>query len=149
MQNETHEMGQSWNVEIILRGEDGKIKESRNIHNLVTTQGKYHVADQLSSSPTQTAMGYMGIGTGSTAAAITDTTLETELDRNALTSRTDALNIVTYVGNWAAGDGTGSITEAGIFNASSSGTMLVRAVFSTINKAALDTLLITWTLTVI
>ena len=39
--------------------------------------------------------------------------------------------VVTYVGNWAAGDGTNSaITEAGIFNAASTGTMLARAVFS-------------------
>jgi len=47
-----------------------------------------------------------------------------------------------------AGYGTGAVSEAGIFNASSAGDMLARTVFSTINKAAADTLGITWTITV-
>jgi hypothetical protein len=89
----------------------------------------------------------MAIGTGATAAAAGDTTLQTELDRNALTSRVAATNVITMVGDWAAGDGTGAITEAGILSASSNGTLFSRAVFSVINKAAGDTLQITWTYT--
>jgi hypothetical protein len=69
------------------------------------------------------------------------------LDRNALTSKTRSNAVVTMVGDWAAGDGTGAITEAGIFDAASAGNMWVSASFSTINKAAGDTLQITWTLT--
>jgi hypothetical protein len=136
------------NVHVELRDEHGRIKDVREIHNLVVTTGKNHIADQLSSSPGEGAMSHMGIGTGSTAAAAGDTALETQLDRNALTSRTDAAAVVTYVGNWAAGDGTGAITEAGIFNASSSGVMLARVVFGVVTKAAADTLQITWTLTI-
>jgi len=49
---------------------------------------------------------------------------------------------------FGAGVGTGAVTEAGIFNASSAGTMLCRTTFSVINKAAADTLGITWTVTV-
>lgn len=135
------------NVRIVLRDQHGNIKEERFIKNLVVTAGKNHVADQLSSAPGGAAMSHMGIGTGTNAAVLGDTTLQTELDRNALTSRTDAANVVTYVGDWAAGDGTGAITEAGIFNAASSGTLLARTVFTVINKGALDTLQITWTLT--
>jgi hypothetical protein len=91
----------------------------------------------------------MGIGTGSTAPAAGDTTLGAEIDRNALTSRTDAVNVVTYVGNWAAGDGTNSaIAEAGIFNTTSVGTMLARATITPINKGASDTLAVTWQITV-
>ena len=94
-------------------------------------------------------MGWMAVGTGGTAAAAGDTALGTELDRNALTSRTDATNVVTYVGNWAGGDATSAtIQEAGIFNASSVGTMLARATFTAINKGASDTLAITWTVTI-
>ena len=75
--------------------------------------------------------------------------MATEIDRNALTSALDTTNVVTYVGDWAAGDGTNSaIAEAGIFNASSVGTMLARATFTAINKGASDTLKITWTVTV-
>ena len=135
------------NVSIKLFDQYGKLKESREIRNLVTTAGKNHIADQLSSSPSGAAMSHMAIGIGISAAVVGDTALQTELDRNALTSRTDSGNVVTYVGDWAAGDGTGAVTEAGILNAASSGTLLARTVFTVINKAALDTLQITWTLT--
>lgn len=137
------------NVLVELFGEDGELKETREIHNLVVTAGKNHIADRLSSSPGGAAMGWMAIGTGVGAAAAGDTALGTEIDRNATTSITDATNVVTYVGDWAAGDATNAaITEAGIFNASSAGTMLARATFTLINKGALDTLKITWTVTI-
>lgn len=136
-------------VVVELVGADGKLKERREVDNLVVTAGKNHIADQLSSSPGGSAMSHMAVGTGSTAPAAGDTTLGSEIDRNALTSRTDSTNVVTYVGDWAAGDATNSaIAEAGIFNASSSGTMLARATFTAINKGASDTLKITWTVTV-
>lgn len=137
------------NVLVELFDKDGNLKETREIHNLVVTAGKNHIADQLKSTPAQAAMGWMAVGTGSTAPAAGDTALGTEIDRNALTSRTASTNVVTYVGDWAAGDATNSaIAEAGIFNASSSGTMLARATFTAINKGASDTLKITWTVTV-
>lgn len=135
-------------VHIELRDKHGKLKEVRDIDNLVVTAGKQHIADQLSSSPGGGAMSHMGVGTGTTAAAAGDTALETQTDRNALTSRTDSGAVVTYVGDWAAGDATAALTEAGIFNASSNGTMLARAVFSAINKGASDTLQISWALTI-
>lgn len=136
------------NAHIELRDSKGRIKQVEEAHNLVTTAGKAHIADQLSASPGESAMSHMEIGTGTNAAAAGDTTLQTALDRNALSSRTDSTNVVTYVASWAAADGTGAITEAGIFNAGSSGTLLARVVFSVVNKAAADSLTITWTLTV-
>jgi hypothetical protein len=136
-------------VLIELIDEHGTVKDCREVDNLVVTAGKNHIADQLSSSPGDAAMSHMAIGTGSTAPAAGNTALGTEIDRNALTSRTDATNVVTYVGDWAAGDGTNSaIAEAGIFNAASVGTMLARATFTAINKGASDTLKITWTVTI-
>jgi hypothetical protein len=136
-------------VRLELRDEFGDLKQVEETSNLVVTAGKNHIADQLSSTPGGAAMGWMAIGTGSTAAAAGDTALGTEIDRNALTSRTDATNVVTYVGTWAAGDGTNAtLREAGIFNASSAGTMLARVVYSNIDKQAGDTLTITWTVTI-
>lgn len=132
------------NVCIELFDKNGKLKIKREIHNTTTTAGKNHIADQLSSSPGESAMSHMAVGAGTPSA----TALGSELDRNALTSRTDSGAVVTYVGNWAAGDGTGAITEAGIFNNSSGGTMLCSASFDAVNKAAGDTLQITWTLTI-
>ena len=136
-------------VLVEVYGPDGLLKETRETDNLVVDAGEAHIADRLSSSPSGAAMGWMAIGTGATAAAFGNTALGAEIDRNATTSITDSANVVTYVGNWAAGDGTNSaITEAGIFNAASTGTMLARAVFSAINKGASDTLAITWTVTI-
>jgi hypothetical protein len=134
---------------IEIYDEFGNLKDREVTHNLVVTAGKQHIADQLSSSPGQSAMSHMAIGTGTTDPAAGDTALQTEIDRNALTSRTDSGAVVTYVGTWAAGDGTNSaITEAGIFNASSSGTMLARTEFTAKDKGANDTLTITWTVTI-
>lgn len=131
------------NVVIKLFGPDGKLKDIRRIHNTVTTQGKYAAADNLLASPTLNKPTHMAIGTGTPAA----NALGTELDRNALTSKLRATNVITMVGDWAAGDGTGAITEAGVFDAASVGNMHLSTSFSVVNKAAGDTLQITWTWT--
>jgi hypothetical protein len=52
-----------------------------------------------------------------------------------------------FVSSFEAGDGTGAVTEAGLFNAATGGDMLCRTVFSVVNKAADDTMAITWTIT--
>jgi hypothetical protein len=135
------------NVEIVLRDSDGNIKQQEKCHNLITTAGRNAIVERLDSSPGTSQPTHMAIGTGATAAAAGDTALQTELDRNALTSNTSSANVLTMVGDWAAGDGTGAITEAGVLNAASTGTLYARAVFSVINKAAGDTLQITWTFT--
>jgi len=132
-------------AQLILRGPDGNIKDVRDVHNLITTAGRNALVDLWDDGSTKPS--HMAVGTGTTAAAAGDTTLETELDRNAVTSRTVSTNVLTMVGDWAAGDGTGAITEAGVLSAASNGTLFSRAVFSVINKAAADTLSITWTYT--
>jgi len=135
---------QDWNMHLVLRDEHGNIKDERRVHNTVTTAGKQGIADQVLASPSLSKPTHMAVGTGSPSG----TALGTELDRNALTSKTRSGAVVTMVGDWAAGDGTGAITEAGTFDASSSGNMWMSASFSVINKAAADTLSITWTLTI-
>jgi len=115
-------------------------------HNLVVTAGKNWVADRMNNA--NTVMTHMALGTGTNAAAVGDTTLQTEIDRNALTSTTVSTNTVEYGCTWAAGDGTGAITEAGLFDAASGGDMLARTVFSVVNKGASDSITITWTITI-
>lgn len=122
-------------------------KTVKEVDNVVVTAGKGYVASRMKDA-TATAMSHMGIGTGSTAAGASDTALGSQSVRGALTSTTVSSNEVTYVATFAAGSGTGAITEAGIFNASSSGTMLCRTVFSVVNKGASDSMTITWTVTV-
>jgi hypothetical protein len=131
-------------VHIVLRGPDGEIKHEEEKTNTVTTAGKNAIADQLLASPSLNKPTHMAIGTGSPAA----NALGTELDRNALTSKTRSGAVVTMVGDWAAGDGTGAITEAGVFDAAATGNMHLSTSFSVVNKGASDTLTITWTLTI-
>ena len=135
------------NVEITLRGPDGKIKKQGKAKNLIVTTGVQAIVDQLLDAPALAVPSHIAVGTGTTAAAAGDTTLQTELDRNALTSKNRSGAVLTLVGDWAAGEATGDLTEAGIFNASSSGTLFSRVVFGAYDKEALDTLQITWTWT--
>ena len=118
----------------------------RDIDNLVVTAGKGYVADRMKNN--SSTMSHMAIGSGTTAAAAGNTALGTELGRVSLTSTTVSSNVVTYVATFAAGTGTGAVTEAGIFTASSGGTMLCRTVFSVVNKGSADSMTITWTVTV-
>jgi hypothetical protein len=133
-------------LKLTLTKPDGNIHETV-VPNIVVTDGKEYIASRMKDA-TATAMSHMAIGTDSTAAAAGDSTLGTEAGRVSLTSTTVTSNAVAYVATFGAGTGTGAITEAGIFNASSSGTLLCRTVFSVINKGAADTLGITWTVTV-
>lgn len=137
------------NVQIIVRGPDGKVKSEEKAHNLVTTKGIEGIMDQLLASPAVAKPSHMAVGkkASPTAPAAGDTALQEELDRNALTSKTRSGKVVTYKSFWAAGDGTGSITEAGIFNEASGGTLYNRVTFGVQTKEAEDTLEIIWTTT--
>ena len=119
----------------------------QEVDNLVVTAGKGYVASRMKAA-SATAMSHMAIGSGTTNPAASDTALETELGRVALTSTNVSGAVVTYVATFAAGTGTGAVTEAGILNASSSGTLLCRTEFSVVNKGSADSMTITWTVTV-
>jgi hypothetical protein len=144
---EDHPFAVRGHVHAVLTDRDGRVKQTVDTDNLITTAGRNAIVERLDATPATAQPSHMAIGTGATAAAAGDTALQTELDRNALTSNTSSANVLTMVGDWAAGDGTGAITEAGVLNAASTGTLYARAVFSVINKAAGDTLQITWTFT--
>ena len=134
-------------LKLTLTRPSGHVKHEVIVPNLVVTTGKNFIASRMKDA-SATAMTHMAIGTGSTAAAAGNTALGSEAGRVALTSTTVTDNADAYVATFAAGTGTGAITEAGLLNASSSGTLLCRTVFSVINKASADTLGITWTVTV-
>lgn len=130
-------------VEVLLNGKVAFEKK-----NLIVQVGKNFLANAIINSSTSPFVG-MAIGTGTTPAATSDTTLETELVRAAFTTSSVSTNVVSLSNTYAAGVGTGAVTEAGIFtNATSGGTMLSHVVFSAVNKGTLDTLTINWTITV-
>nr|BAR25715.1 Phage-related tail fibre protein [uncultured Mediterranean phage uvMED]BAR25758.1 Phage-related tail fibre protein [uncultured Mediterranean phage uvMED] len=142
MSNVNDQLKMKGKLQIRLNGE-----VVQEIDNIVVTAGKGYVASRMKDA-TATAMSHMGIGSGSTAAAASDTALGNQLGRVALTSTTVSSAVVTYVASFPAGTGTGAVTEAGILNASSGGTMLCRTVFSVVNKGASDSMTVTWTVTV-
>ena len=137
-------------LSIVLKDEKGAVKETREIKNLVVNTGLAHITSRLLGTSSN-VMSHMALGSGTTAAAAGNTALESQLgSRDALTSSTQSgtnNESIVYVATFSAGEGTGAVTEAGIFNASTSGTMLCRTVFSVVNKAAGDTLQVTWTVT--
>ena len=138
-------------LELKLLDAEGNVKEQYE-HNLVVNAGLAYIISRMYGTA-QTVMSHMAVGTGSLAAAAADTALGSQIARVALDSSTIVTTTVTndsvqYVATFAAGTGTGAITEAGIFNDASVGNMLCRTVFAVINKGTLDTLVITWKVTV-
>ena len=138
-------------LQLVLTDADGNVKQ-QDEHNLVVSTGLAYIASRMRDA-TATAMSHMAVGSGTTAAAAGNSALGSQLARVALDSTTVVTTSVTgdsiqYVATFAAGTGTGAVTEAGIFNAGTAGTMLCRTVFPVINKGALDTLVITWKVTV-
>jgi hypothetical protein len=137
------------NDDLSLKGKlaiaiNGKVVQE--VDNLVVTAGKGYVADRMKNN--STIMSHMAVGTSTSSAAAGNTTLGTEVARVGLTSTSISGAVVTYVASFGAGTGTGAITEAGILNASSGGTLLCRTVFSVVNKGSSDAMTITWTVTV-
>ena len=118
--------------------------------NLVVTAGKNWVAGRFKDGSIPDEMSHMAIGSADTAAAAGNTALATELNRIALTTDggTVSTNTVQYDASWTSATGAFAIKEAGIFNASSGGTMLARTTFAVINKGTDDTVSISWTITV-
>ena len=134
-------------LSIIVTGQDGLIKQEMVIPNLVVTAGKVYIASRMVGTAS-TVMSHMAIGLGTTSPAVTDTAMGSSLYRAAVTSFTATANVVTAVATFAGGLGTGAITEAGIFNAATNGTMLCRTTFPVVNKGVSDSIAITWAITV-
>lgn len=140
----------SGQLNIVLKDKAGNIKDQRELKNLVVNTGLAYIASRMTGT-SKSVMSHMALGSGTTAAAAGQTDLVSVLgSREAIDSTTISgtnNEKVVYVSSFEAGDATGSVTEAGIFNASSSGDMLCRTVFSVVNKAADDTMSVTWTIT--
>ena len=136
-------------VKVVHTNAAGDLVQEFEVPNLVTTAGKGHIAAKIAATTNSpVSMTHMAIGTGTTAAAVGDTTLGTEGGRVSLTNSVVSTNTITYTATFPAATGTGAVTEAGILNASSGGTLLCRTVFPVVNKAAGDSIAITWVVTV-
>lgn len=143
-------LGITGNVTIKHTDMFGNVKNEFTVKNIVTTVGKNHIAAKIAATTNSpVSMTHMALGTSSTTQVVGDTTLGAELSpRVALTSTTVTTNSIAYVATFSAGIDTGAITEAGIFNASTVGTLLCRTVFPTVTKLIGDAVVVSWTLTI-
>lgn len=135
------------NVLVELLDINGKVVDSREIHNALTNAGKYGIMDQILASPALAKMGWMELGSGIGGTTALNSYIVGS--RVAFTSKTRLNNVITVVGDFPVGTGTGTITEAGTFDAvtENGGNMWMYASFSAITKPADLSLKITWTLT--
>lgn len=140
----------SGELSIVLKDKDGNVKDTREVKNLVVDTGLAFIISRMQGTD-KAVMSHMALGAGTTAAAGGQTDLVTMLGGREAIDAVSTLGTnnekVRYVCNFEAGDGTGAVTEVGIFNASTGGDMLCRTVFDVVNKAADDTMAITWTVT--
>ena len=138
-------------LKIQLFDKDGNIKEESHVKNLVVNVGRNYIAARMKETGRPNEMSHMEIGQGTAAPTATDTTIGVPFTPAARVTTTSTVNTnqVTYTATFPATVGTGPVTEAGIFNASTGGIMLCRTRFDVINKAPDDILSISWVVSII
>lgn len=139
---------------IQLFDENGQKYFEKEETNLVVTTGRQYIAQRMVETGRPGQMTHMEIGQGTTIPAAGDTAIQTVFTPAARVAispagGTPSGSTVTYSAIFPAGTGTGAVTEAAIFNASSAGTMLCRTTFPVVNKQALDTMAVSWTVSII
>lgn len=130
----------------ILLHADGT-KEEFAKHNLIVDAGVDFMCAALGSSGARpAALSHIALGTGTSLATTSQIGLQTETARKAAAyAHTNGTPSFTMTATFNAGEATGALTEAGVFNASSGGVMFDRVVFPVINKEANDVLTMTFT----
>lgn len=121
------------------------------ISNLITNTG---IAGAVATGTGVGDYSYIGLGTGTTAAIATDTTLETEsvaaglaraVGAQSNTTTTIASDTLEVVKNFTNSSGsTVNVSEFGLFNAASAGTMMARVVETAVPVTDGSTLGVTW-----
>lgn len=115
---------------------DGSLKWTTGwIKNTIVNEGKAQIA-LLAGDASATPFTYLAVGTSSTAPAASQTALQAEISTNGLSRAAATVSRVTttvtndtlqLVKAWSV-SGSSTVEEIGIFNASSNGTMLGRAL---------------------
>ncbi len=127
---------------------DGKIEDMGVFKNLVVNDGMDYLAAFQSTTP-GSVMNHMHVGTGTTAATLTDAALVGAVgSRRTMATRTAAANILTEVATFSGfitGITSLVLREVGVFNhAITAGTMRSRTVFSSITLGDSDFLQISY-----
>ncbi len=124
------------------------------VHNLVPTSGLNLIRDLIRGTAGVTCLNYFAIGTGTTAAAVGNTQLVTEVFRDVFTQTSVANGQLTIKYYLASGSANGNtIVEAGLFGddataTANSGTLFARAVFIGDAKTSAEAWTFTWIVTI-
>lgn len=131
---------------------DGSLKWTTGwISNGITNAGLAQLA-LLAGDASATPFTYLAVGSSSTAFAASQTALQSEISTNGLSRAAATVSRVTttatndtlqLVKAWSV-SGSSTVEEVGIFNASSAGTMLGRALTSTKSVVNGETLTATY-----
>jgi hypothetical protein len=147
-------MGIKVNVNVIGTIRDaktGRIKERFYGHNLVVATGLASIAARLSGVSSPTGKGtvtYCGVGTGTTAPATGDTTLETEVFRKLISVRSNSANVARFRTFFNTSEANIAIKEIGLFGDSASATANSGTLFARLavdkTKTSAETLTLDW-----
>ena len=138
-------------ISLKVTDKDGNLKDERLIKNTITNAGLAQIA-LLAGDASAVPFTYLALGTGTTAAAATDTALGTETSASGLARAAATVSrVTTTVSNdtlqllhaFTAG-ASAAITECGILNAATDGTLLGRQVFAAVNVVSSDVLTVTY-----
>lgn len=142
-------------LRIVLGDLDGNTIEERVINNLLVTQGRSWILGQLQTvnQVTSQVLGWIAIGTVSTAPATSDTLLGSEVTRVAIgtfVTSTLTANPPSFQmqASFASNEGNTTLAECGVFNRSNTNgsTMIGHATFTSFSKTTSNTLTISYTI---
>ncbi len=136
---------------VTVYGPDGLVKDRYTGPNVVTTVGKEFVSSFLKSAAAAAATftaKYIAVGTGTGSESASDTSLGTELARQAGTASYTSGAIYNVTATFTTGAVVGAVVEFGLLSSSVNGTLLSRNVKSAaINLGASDFLVVNYQLT--
>lgn len=144
----------AWNVAVIVTDvESGEVVETQRVHNRVTLAGLNVLRDLLEGTLADVASGtasHVAVGGGSTAVSAGQTALVDELHRAARSAAdtSDATLTVSLFVTSSQLNGE-TLQEAGLFTASSGGTMLARVVHAPIVKTSSLQVTYVWALSLV
>jgi len=132
----------------------GELKRIYNYENLIPTAGRNNIAKALAgdlSAISETEINFTSLGSGVTAPANGDTTLETEVFRKAVASSTSSSNQLFVTAFYIAVEAVGTHREAGLHIDGTAGVdtgVLFSRVAINVTKTITETLTIDYTVTI-
>ena len=131
-------------------GPDGILKAERIGHNVVTTVGKEYIAAFLNSAAQGSSTfpaRYISVGSDTSTEAASNTVMGAAIARQTGTASYISGQIYQVKATFPSGLAEGQVSEFGMFNTSTGGTLISRDVEATITVGASDSLTVTWQLT--